>query len=51
MVTIDRLVVRGRAPADTPPAPSGGDEQERLRSAVREIVREELERLLRLEAR
>lgn len=51
MVTIDKLQIRGRPAADPPPPPSGGDEGERLRATIREVVREELERLSRLEAR
>ena len=51
MVTIDKLQIRGRPAAAPPPPPSGGDEGERLRATIREVVREELERLARLEAR
>lgn len=51
MVTIDRVTIRGRGASDAPPPPAAGDEQERLRATIREVVREELERLARLEAR
>lgn len=51
MVTIDKLTVRGRPASEAPPPPSGGDEGERLRATIREVVREEIERLARLEAR
>jgi hypothetical protein len=51
MVTIDQLHLRATPQAETPPGAAPETDEERLRDTIREIIREELERLTRLEAR